>query len=84
MKAAGRIWLEMEDGTKLGHGKIELLALAGELGSLRKAAERMQISYRQAWYKINQMNKCLIKWFWCFPEVGKTEEKLNSPTSEKS
>jgi molybdate transport system regulatory protein len=57
MKASGRIWLEMEDGIKLGHGKMQLLALAGKLGSLKKAAEQMNISYRQAWYKINQMNK---------------------------
>ncbi len=55
-KIGGVIWIELEDGTRVGHGKIDLLARAGELGSLRQAAIEMGISYRQAWYKINQMN----------------------------
>jgi len=34
-----------------------LLLKIKELGSLRKAAQEMKMSYRQAWSNINQMNK---------------------------
>ncbi|MBN2745732.1 MAG: LysR family transcriptional regulator [Bacteroidales bacterium] len=55
-EVGGVIWIELSDGTRIGHGKIQLLEKAGELGSLRQAAIEIGISYRQAWYKINQMN----------------------------
>lgn len=55
--ANGRIWIETEEGPFLGYGRIELLQKIGELGSLRKAAAEMKISYRQAWDFVDQMNK---------------------------
>jgi molybdate transport system regulatory protein len=55
--ANGRIWIETEDGPFLGYGRIELLQKISELGSLRKAATEMKISYRQAWDFVDQMNK---------------------------
>ncbi len=55
--ANGRIWIETEEGPFLGYGRIELLEKIGELGSLRKAAIAMKISYRQAWDFVDQMNK---------------------------
>lgn len=55
--ANGRIWIETEEGPFLGYGRIELLQKINELGSLRKAAAEMKISYRQAWDFIDQMNK---------------------------
>ena len=39
----------------LGPGKVELLALIEETGSLRKAAERMGMSYMKAWSLIQTM-----------------------------
>lgn len=56
-KANGRIWIDTEDGPFLGYGRIELLLKIKELGSLRKAAIDMKMSYRQAWEFIDQMNK---------------------------
>jgi molybdate transport system regulatory protein len=56
IKAGGRIWIELSQGSSIGQGKISLLEKASSLGSLRQAAIEMGISYRQAWYKINQMN----------------------------
>ena len=57
MKANGRIWIEAEDGTPLlGYGRIELLEKIHELGSIRKAALSMEMSYQQAWNLVNQMN----------------------------
>jgi molybdate transport system regulatory protein len=53
----GRIWIETEDGPFLGYGRIELLQKIRELGSLKKAATEMKISYRQAWDFVDQMNK---------------------------
>lgn len=55
--ANGRIWIETEQGPFLGYGRIELLEKISELGSLRKAAMAMKISYRQAWDFVDQMNK---------------------------
>lgn len=52
----GKIWIEINDETLIGEGKVKLLMKTAELGSLRKAAAETGISYRKAWYSINQMN----------------------------
>jgi molybdate transport system regulatory protein len=49
------IWLETkEDGMLLGLGRIQLLELVEELGSLNKAAAAMSMSYRAAWGRMKQ------------------------------
>ena len=53
----GRIWIEINDETFIGEGKALLLKKTAELGSLRKAASEMNMSYRKAWYSINHMNR---------------------------
>ncbi|HEY8954409.1 winged helix-turn-helix domain-containing protein [Chitinophaga sp.] len=68
----GRIWIETEEGPFLGYGRIELLEKIGELGSLRKAAAEMKISYRQAWDFVDQMNKRTGKPLVKFERGGKT------------
>ena len=57
----GRIWIEMDNKTFIGEGKADLLRKTAELGSLRKASCALEMSYRQAWYSINQMNKSFDK-----------------------
>jgi molybdate transport system regulatory protein len=52
----GRIWIEIHKEMLMGEGKVNLLKKTAELGSLRKAADEMKMSYRKAWYSINQMN----------------------------
>jgi molybdate transport system regulatory protein len=42
----------------LGPGKVDLLALVLETGSIREAAERMHMSYMRAWTLIRTMNAC--------------------------
>src|SRR5256886_12534235 len=42
----------------LGPGKVDLLAVIGETGSIREAAERMGMSYMRAWTLIKTMNAC--------------------------
>ncbi len=56
-KLNGRIWLTLNDEMVLGEGKIRLLNRISELGSLRQAAEAMQMSYRKAWYSVKQINE---------------------------
>jgi len=43
------IRIDFGNGTALGPGKVRLLELVAETGSIRKAAARMKMSYRQAW-----------------------------------
>jgi molybdate transport system regulatory protein len=48
------LWLETGDGMLLGLGRIQLLELVEELGSLNKAASAMGMSYRAAWGRMKQ------------------------------
>jgi len=41
-----------------GPGKLELLALVAETGSISNAAKRMDMSYMRAWSLIQTMNTC--------------------------
>lgn len=52
-----RIWLNNEEEAFLAPGKAKLLENMDKLGSLRKAAIKMGMSYRKAWYSIQQLNK---------------------------
>lgn len=45
----------------LGPGKVELLSLLVETGSLTEAARRMNMSYMRAWKLIKTMEKCFRK-----------------------
>ncbi len=42
----------------LGPGKVELLALVKQTGSISEAAKRMEMSYMRAWSLIQTMNAC--------------------------
>ena len=62
-----KIWLTRADGKKtgtagqelLGQGRVELLRRMAELGSLKKAAESMGMSYRLAWGRLKKMEEAL-------------------------
>lgn len=41
-----------------GPGKMELLALVSETGSLNEAARRLDMSYMRAWTLVKTMNAC--------------------------
>ena len=56
LKADGRIWINTPEGKLVGKGRIELLEKIKELGSIRQAALAMEMSYRQAWQMIDDMN----------------------------
>jgi molybdate transport system regulatory protein len=42
----------------LGPGRVELLELIGQTGSLRAAAARMGMSYMRAWNLVKSTNHC--------------------------
>jgi molybdate transport system regulatory protein len=46
------------DKIAFGPGKLELLELVAETGSISKAARRMDMSYMRAWSLIQTMNAC--------------------------
>jgi molybdate transport system regulatory protein len=67
----GRIWLEVGGNNFLGHGRVELLEKIVELGSLRKAAIKMGMSYRKAYYAIQSINRLAPSPLVTFTKGGK-------------
>lgn len=51
------LWLEDNTGIYFGIGRVQLLNAIEELGSLRKAADKLGMSYRAAWGKIKATQK---------------------------
>ncbi|MUM77027.1 LysR family transcriptional regulator [Pseudodesulfovibrio sp. F-1] len=49
-----RVWIEQDRETYLGIGSTLLLQHIERLGSLRKAAEELNMSYRRAWGKLKK------------------------------
>ncbi len=54
-----KLFLENDSRYVLGPGRMELLRAVGEEGSLRKAAQRLGMSYRWAWGRLNDVEKAL-------------------------
>jgi molybdate transport system regulatory protein len=57
----GHIWIEGSEGTFLGYGRIALLELIREFGSITKAARSLEMPYRKAWLLIDSMNQQVPK-----------------------
>ena len=57
LSVSGRFWINIEGVSRLGKGKIELLEKIRDAGTLLKAAAELKIPYRQAWNKVQSMNK---------------------------
>lgn len=51
------IRLDFDNGTALGPGKVRLLELIAETGSIRKAAAPMKMSYRRAWMLLQALEE---------------------------
>jgi len=65
-----KLQLDLPCGTRIGPGKIRLLELIEEAGSLSRAAEAMHVSYRRAWLFIQQINQALDEPAVSTPEHG--------------
>ena len=70
----GAIWIERPDGSDrfLGKGRIQLLELIIEHGSISKAAKAMEMSYKRAWDLINSINSQVVKPFVITQTGGKS------------
>lgn len=53
------VWLERDGAVLLGPGRALLLERIDQMGSLRKAAQSMNMSYRAAWGKIKKTEALL-------------------------
>lgn len=53
------IKVEFANGVRLGPGKVRLLELVEETGSISAAARHMEMSYRRAWLLIDELNEAL-------------------------
>src|SRR5579875_1550255 len=49
--------IDFGEGRALGPGKIRLLELVGETGSISAAGRAMKMSYRRAWMLIDELNR---------------------------
>lgn len=58
MKLGYKLWLS-SDGKTFGDGPCELLERVGASGSIRKAAEEMDMSYSKAWGLIKRAEQQL-------------------------
>lgn len=52
----GRVWIDGDNGTYLGYGRVVLLERIAATGSITKAAKSMGMSYRHAWELVDSMN----------------------------
>jgi len=70
----GAIWIESQDGCErfLGKGRIQLLQLIIEHGSISKAAKAMEMSYKRAWDLVNSINSQALKPFVITQTGGKS------------
>jgi molybdate transport system regulatory protein len=50
--------VDFDDATRIGPGKIRLLELIGERGSISAAGRGMGMSYRRAWLLVDSLNRC--------------------------
>ncbi|TGE19005.1 LysR family transcriptional regulator [Hymenobacter elongatus] len=53
----GRLWLEGPTDRFMGIGRLELLEKIHRLGSISKAAQEMEMSYKRAWDLVSSMNQ---------------------------
>jgi molybdate transport system regulatory protein len=51
------IRIDFDSTRHVGHGKIRLLELIGEHGSISQAAREMKMSYRRAWLLADEVNR---------------------------
>lgn len=57
MRPKVRVWVTFGDDTKFGDGRAQLLELIDARGSLSKAAEELEMSYRNAWGYLQDLER---------------------------
>lgn len=71
MRLAVKLFLSHGDDFVMGPGRLELLRTVKELGSLRKASQKLGMSYRWAWGRLNKAEDQLG-----FPLLVRTDEPV--------
>ncbi|HSB41713.1 MAG TPA: LysR family transcriptional regulator [Methylomirabilota bacterium] len=57
MKPKLRVWVMFGEQLKFGDGRARLLELIEQRGSLRKAAQELEMSYRNAWGYLRELEQ---------------------------
>jgi molybdate transport system regulatory protein len=57
MRPKLRVWVKFGDTVKFGQGRAALLRLIDELGSIKQAVERFEMSYRNAWGYLRELER---------------------------
>ena len=57
MRIKSKIWIESNNGILLSEGRVQLLKMIDETGSLNKASKALNISYQKAWRLIDEVSK---------------------------
>lgn len=52
----GSLWIENHGRRFFGPGPVELLSYIEETGSINQAAKKMGMSYKKAWWIVNNLN----------------------------
>jgi molybdate transport system regulatory protein len=56
-----KIRIDFDGDRYIGHGRIQLLELIGQRGSIAQAAKAMEMSYKRAWYLMDEFNGMFAK-----------------------
>lgn len=51
-----KLRIDFDSDRYIGHGRIQLLELIGQHGSIAQAAKAMGMSYKRAWYLMDEFN----------------------------
>ena len=54
-------WIDLDGSRCFGKGKMQLLLLIDQTGSINKAAKQMNMSYKKAWTMIAELNQQFSK-----------------------
>lgn len=65
-----KLQIDLPSGGRIGPGKIRLLELIDEEGSLSRAADAMKVSYRRAWLFVQHINQAFAEPAVATPEHG--------------
>ena len=49
-----KVWIDLDTGARIGHGKIDLLEKIAALGSISAAGRALGMSYRRAWELVEE------------------------------
>lgn len=61
MQVKSKVWLEKNGKLIFGRGKAEILKAVNRYGSLNKAAQKLNMSYRRVWSQIKSVESHLGK-----------------------